>query len=164
MKIDKAKSIKNKLNIKGLYIDNYQHHDNGRIWVAWNNNKLEIKHVRSTSQMIHCGIYANNGDFKLWLTTIYLNQRNILWKDIKNIHGKQQGPWYLIGEFNNVTKDYDKIGGVIVIVGECIDLHNMIAQTGLFEMNIIGDYYTWSNNHIEDIIYSIIDRVLGNVS
>lgn len=31
VKFHKAKSIRNKLNLKGLYIDNYQHHDNGCI-------------------------------------------------------------------------------------------------------------------------------------
>ncbi|WJX68825.1 hypothetical protein P8452_53158 [Trifolium repens] len=30
-------------------------------------------------------------------------------------------------------------------------------------MDSLGDYYTWSNKHVDGIIYSRIDRVLGNV-
>lgn len=48
--------------------------------------------------------------------------------------------------------------------GEYIDMQNMMAQIGLFEMHDIGNYYTWSNKHVESIIYSMINIVLGNVS
>jgi hypothetical protein len=36
-------------------------------------------------------------------------------------------------------------------------------RVGLSEMDSLGDYYTWSNKHVDGIIYSRIDRVLGNV-
>lgn len=81
MKFDKTKNIRNKLNLKGLYLAN-QHHENGKMLVEWNNNKIDVKHMKSTSHMVHYGVYDKNGNFKFWLTAIYalnkLDQRRIM--------------------------------------------------------------------------------------
>lgn len=44
------------------------------------------------------------------------------------------------------------------------DLQNLMNLRGLFEMENKGDYFTWSNKHVEGMIYSRIDRVLGNTN
>ncbi|MCH95907.1 hypothetical protein A2U01_0016889, partial [Trifolium medium] len=66
------------------------------------------------------------GDWLFWLTTIYaqnqLNQRRKLWKDIETLHSQQQGPWFLMGDFNNVLKSQDRIGGRTVTESEYRDL------------------------------------------
>src|SRR4051812_17157283 len=72
--------------------------------------------------------------------------------------------WFLIGDFINVIKAQIRIGGKLFTDSEHADLNNMIEKTSLFEMDSVGDYYTWSNNQTDEIIYSRIDRVLGNVS
>lgn len=43
------------------------------------------------------------------------------------------------------------------------DLISMMDRTNLIEMDSIGDYCTWSNKNIENVIYSRIDHVLANV-
>lgn len=42
----KAKTVREKLKLRGMFIDNYSDHENGRIWVEWNNTKVNIKLVR----------------------------------------------------------------------------------------------------------------------
>lgn len=42
-----------------------------------------------------------------------------------------------------------------------IDLATMMDNAWLFEMDSVGDYYTWSNKEVDETIYSRIDRVLG---
>ncbi|KHN06941.1 Transposon TX1 putative 149 kDa protein, partial [Glycine soja] len=68
----------------------------------------------------------------------------------------------LIGDFNNVLKTNDRVGGKMVCEKEYKDLRTMMDNTGLAEMDSKGDYYTWSNKQSENIIYSRIDRILGN--
>jgi hypothetical protein len=69
----------------------------------------------------------------------------------------------LIGDFNNVLKAADRIGGKLVHESEYVDLVSMMHKTNLSEMDSNGDYFTWSNKHVAGAIYSRIDRVLGNV-
>jgi hypothetical protein len=96
VKNNKAESIRKKLKLRGTYVDNYTKHSNGRIWIFWNDNNVNIKMIRCTDQMIHCGVYDAKGDWMFWMTTIYaqnqLEQRKKLWHDIESIHNQQQGP------------------------------------------------------------------------
>lgn len=64
---------------------------------------------------------------------------------------------------NNVLKAKDRVGGNLVTESEYEDLAKMMRNTGTFEKDSTGDYYTWSNKQTDGMIYSRIDRVLGNV-
>lgn len=48
VKHDKAYKVKGKLKLVGNRLDNLYKHDNGRIWMMWNDSKLEARHVDST--------------------------------------------------------------------------------------------------------------------
>ncbi|XP_058761495.1 uncharacterized protein LOC131634890 [Vicia villosa] len=167
VKRDKAKNIRDKLHVHECYVDNYHYHDNGRIWISWNDSAIDVKVVNSSDQYIHCGIFDTNGTFLYWLTAIYgknqLEQRKLLWKTITNIQPSIHEPWCLMGDFNNVLKAQDRIGGRLVTDSEFIDLWDMMNAAGLSEMDGCGDYYTWCNRHTNDTIYSRIDRLIGNV-
>jgi hypothetical protein len=167
VKCNKAESVRNMLRLRGKYIDNYTHHENGRIWLHWDDRLVDIKHVKSSAQMIHCGVYDTRGNFLQWFTAIYafniLEQRRKLWRELEDLHNSQQGPWCLMGDFNNVLKASDRVGGKLVHESEYTDLTSMMNIAGLSDMDNMGDYFTWSNKHTDGMIYSKIDRVLGNV-
>ncbi|XP_058722236.1 uncharacterized protein LOC131594157 [Vicia villosa] len=167
VKDNKAGAVRNKLNLRGEYVDNYQRHENGRIWVFWNDNKVGLTVVKVTQQMIHCSIHDTMGRWRYWLTAIYvmnqLEHRQKLWKDIEDIQCNQQGPWCIIGDFNNVVTSNDKIGGRQVQEHEYKDLCSMMERTGLYEMDSTGDHFTWTNKQRDNAIYSRIDRILGNI-
>lgn len=119
VKENKEDVVRTKLEIRGSFIDNYNKYDNGRLWVYWNNDNVDIKVVKVTNQIIHYGFYVIKGNWKYWMTIIYalnhLERRKKLWQDVKDIHNQQQGPWFLTGDFNNVLKSQDIIGGKVVI-------------------------------------------------
>lgn len=54
-----------------MYADNYQSHHNGKIWVHWNSNNIDLHIIASNSQMLHLRVYDIHGAFKFWITTIY---------------------------------------------------------------------------------------------
>lgn len=82
VKVSKSKRIRDQLNLYDNYLDNYDRHANGRIWITWNDAKLDIKLVHSTGHAMCCGVYDEFGVFKFWLTGVYaqnhLDQRRIL--------------------------------------------------------------------------------------
>lgn len=71
------------------WFDNYDDHPNGRIWIMWKNDSMElIKHVCS-DQFLHCEILNKTGHCVCWMTSVYaqnqLMNRMNLSKDIKNL-------------------------------------------------------------------------------
>ncbi|CAK8574006.1 unnamed protein product [Lathyrus sativus] len=159
--------IRQKLKLKGNYTDNYSNHDNGRIWIHWDDNRRHVESMESTNQLIHCQVKDVHGNFLCWMTAIYtqnqLHRRKELWRDIHKISAQQTGLWILIGDYNNVLKTEDRIGGNDVTEHEYIDLIEMMSKTGLYAKESAGDYSTWSNKQGDNAIYSRIDHVLCNV-
>ena len=72
-------------------------------------------------------------------------------------------PWIAVGDYNNVLTNQDKVGGNIVTEAEYIDLSNMMQITCLFESITKDCHFTWSNKYTTGVIYSRIDRMIGNV-
>ncbi|KAK2434278.1 hypothetical protein QL285_019443 [Trifolium repens] len=167
VKENKAQSIRDKLCLKGQFLDNYNYHGNGRLWIEWDDAKVDIKHIRSSCQYIHCGVYDKAGHFKFWLTAIYahnqLHMRKKLWKDPEDIHNTQQGPWCAIGDYNNVAKSQDRIGGNMVTEAEYEDMQAMMDFAGMSEMDSSDEFFTWTNKQVGNPIYYRIDRVLANI-
>ncbi|CAK8532356.1 unnamed protein product [Lathyrus sativus] len=166
VKKQKVVGIRKKLKMRGSYMDNYAQHDNGRIWIHWDDNSRQVEFVASTDQMIHCKVNDANDNFMFWMTAIYaqnqLHHRKKLWQDIEKICANQTGPWMLIGDFNNVMKIEDRIGGNEVTENEYKDLIEMMSKTELYALDHQGDYFTWSNKQEHNAIYSRIDHMLGN--
>lgn len=161
----KAVQIRNKINIHDRYIDNYNQHDNGRIWVSWNSRTIDINLECCTDQHIHCRVQSIDGKMKFNMTVVYalnqLDRRKQLWKDIEQIATFNE-PWCIIGDYNNVLNSKDRLGGRLVSEKEYKDLQGMMEACNLAEMDNLGDYFTWHNKQEKDPIYSRIDRVLGN--
>ncbi|XP_058768036.1 uncharacterized protein LOC131641747 [Vicia villosa] len=135
VKKDKANAIRDKLQLKGIYMDNYNHHANGRIWIQWDNTKVDLR---------------------------YLENRKRLWKDMKELHSRYVGPWCAIGHYNNVATANERICGKLIVESEYVDFNNLLNDAGLCEMDNKGDYFTWSNKQSENPIYSRIDRLIAN--
>lgn len=71
--------------------------------------------------------------------------------------------WCLLGDFNNLIQNKDRIGVKLVTGVEYIDLTTMMSMVGLFEKDSVDDYYKWSNKQTKGEIYYRINRILGNM-
>lgn len=53
VKNNNAEKIRNCFGNKWTYAKNYMDHDNGRIWLIWNQNFVNIKIMQTMTQLIH---------------------------------------------------------------------------------------------------------------
>ncbi|KAI5409334.1 hypothetical protein KIW84_054947 [Lathyrus oleraceus] len=87
---------------------------------------------KDTHQFIYCEVYHLDGTISHNLTMIYAHnqssQRRKLWEDIKNCDKNIQGPWKVIGDFNNVLDVDDGIGERDIQALEFSDLEEMMAE------------------------------------
>lgn len=71
-----------------------------------------------------------------------LLKRRILWFDTENLAGQCNDPWCVVGDFNNVLRSKDHIGGRMVVNYEFCDLQSMMDICNLVEMENQGEYFT----------------------
>ncbi|XP_058776449.1 uncharacterized protein LOC131650760 [Vicia villosa] len=126
VKASNSESIRKRLGLHWDFSDNYAHHVNGRIWLAWDPHIWSIIPSEKTDQLIHSVVYTKDGDF------------------------------------NNILKVGDRIGGNEIHLAEYIDMEDMMATSNLSEHETIGAWFTWSNKQVANPISSRIDRALVN--
>lgn len=54
VKENNANKIMRILGNNWSWTNNYEHHINGRIWIIWKNDDIEIKVMEKYDQLIHC--------------------------------------------------------------------------------------------------------------
>lgn len=147
-------------------MNNYNKHPNGKIWIMWDISSITMKIIDCFDQFIHGEVYNLEVKIMHWLSIIYAyNQivnRKKLWMYIKDCARTIQGPWMIIGDYKNVLRVEDIIGGNMVQDIEYVDLECMMERLELNEHDTIGNHYTWSNKHSNGLIYSRIDKALRN--
>ncbi|RAL44690.1 hypothetical protein DM860_003449 [Cuscuta australis] len=84
--------------------------------------------------------------------------------DWKRIAGNTKKSWGIIGDFNSVLCEKDRIGGNNVTEEETKDFRECIMACGMEEILWEGSYYTWSNKQgIGKRIFSKLDRAMANM-
>src|SRR4051812_33430742 len=61
VKASKAEKVRSKIGNKWSYIDNSTKHNNGRIWILFDEGKIQVRKEHCTDQLIHIGVYDTNG-------------------------------------------------------------------------------------------------------
>lgn len=162
-----ARRIQSRLGRKWSFLDNYRHHGNGRIWVLWDKDKVNVQLIGSSYQYLHCMVMSTDNTLCCTVTVVYalnhLNERKKLGDDICTLASGITGPWCILGDFNNVLHVTDRIGGNPIQAYEYADLESMMTTSGLSELPMTGHEYTRCNKHTQGVIYSKIDRALGNM-
>ncbi|XP_024638626.1 uncharacterized protein [Medicago truncatula] len=150
-------------------LNNYDSAANGRIWVSWNPNVLDVKPIASSAQAIHCEVVNLTSSECFNFVAVYafntLEQRKELWNFIAHTSAQNSRNLLIGGDFNNVLLVDDRRNGNPVTQHEIQDFSDCLLHNRLSEVRTIGDYYTWCNNQTSgDRIYSKIDRFIANTS
>ena len=67
-------------------------------------------------------------------------------------------PWLLLGDFNSVLSAIERVNGANVSTYEVRDFQDCCMSTGLSDLQLMGCYFTWTNN----TVWSKLGRVLVN--
>ncbi|CAM8947201.1 unnamed protein product [Rhodiola kirilowii] len=86
-----------------------------------------------------------------------------LWQYLENLKDMKGGRWLVLGDFNSVTSQEEKINGRRVMNVETEDLRRFVQKTGLVDLDYCGCFFTWNNKHAEENrIWCKLDRVMCN--
>lgn len=59
---NKNASIRNELGNNWMLAGNYSKHDNGRIWILWDDTKIKVTYLDCSAQYLHLRISNINGE------------------------------------------------------------------------------------------------------
>ncbi|XP_020253878.1 uncharacterized protein LOC109830936 [Asparagus officinalis] len=132
-----------------------------RILILWNPNMLDIQLISCTDQSITCIVKSFDGKLDCAISSIYgfnhLYARKVLWYDLKSIHQTiGSTPWLLCGDFNAITSNEEKIGGIMLTDSDTEDFRAFINDCQLAHLKTIGQ--------VEFLVPKISDHSLGLIT
>ncbi|XP_043697189.1 uncharacterized protein LOC122647969 [Telopea speciosissima] len=91
--------------------------------------------------------------------------RKELWEDVGAIASAIINPWAVLGDFNVIRSNNEKIGGDPVWIEAMDDFNSFIDGAGLLDLKWKGEALTWNNRQVGDArICCKLDRVLVNLA
>ena len=139
-----------------------------RIWIAWDDNFIDVDVVECGTQFIHCLVYIRSIRESIAITMIYgateVADRRELWGSLETI-AMQTGdiPWLIGGDFNAV-RDISEICGTSRDIRMAMEeFNNCIQNAGLLPLPMQGEWYTWHNcNASPQNLWKRLDRMMIN--
>ncbi|KAJ1389335.1 Endonuclease/exonuclease/phosphatase superfamily [Sesbania bispinosa] len=89
----------------------------GGIWCLWRTEVMTINVLKTTAQCIHLQL-INVGGSNWVLSIVYASpndpNRDDLWTDLSSFGDTIREPWCVMGDFNSILYDFEKVGGARV--------------------------------------------------
>lgn len=139
----------------------------GGLALMWRNTK-DVTLMSMSRNHIDVSVKTVGKD--LWrITGVYGEpvraQRRKTWELLRHLAGDANFPWYLIGDFNNVTSQQDKRGGHSYPNWLIKGFNDCLRDTELQDLDIMGHQYTWERGRNTEHWTEIrLDRVLANTA
>ncbi|KAK7835125.1 hypothetical protein CFP56_023809 [Quercus suber] len=87
----------------------------GGVWVLWNSDRVDVAHLASTEQEIHCTVKVRTSNVIWLLSAVYASprsaERHILWNNLMKVAELHNMSWVIAGDFNEPLLNDDKFGG-----------------------------------------------------
>ncbi|KAL2232501.1 UNVERIFIED_CONTAM: hypothetical protein Sindi_1430100 [Sesamum indicum] len=139
-----------------------------RIWLAWDDNLLDVHVLELGEQFIHCRVTNKTLHESIIITIVYgaseVIDRRTLWSTLGTLALQcTDDPWLVGGDFNAV-RDLNEVCGIsgdIRIAME--DFNTGIQEARLIPMPTQGEWYTWHNySTTARSLWKRLDRLLIN--
>ncbi|XP_074291809.1 uncharacterized protein LOC141618613 [Silene latifolia] len=149
------------------FICNYDHLNQGRIWLLWKSSTVVVTPLIVHSQFIHCKVFHNASNQVFYISMIYASNdarvRDLLWDQMLSIKPTVDS-WLVLGDFNVVRDVSERINKSSPNLSDILDFNSCLLKCELADLHSIGCEYTWTNKHDDDtIVWSKLDRAMANV-
>ena len=92
-------------------------------------------------------------------------RRSEAWEKLQNLSSRRERPWLCCGDFNEITRQDEKLGGVSRPHNQMQLFREVIDECGLLDLGFEGPKYTWSRNFENgSSIWERLDRCLATSS
>ena len=118
----------------------------GGLVLFWKNS-VNLTVVKSHKYYIDAVINKNDDDE--WRFTGFYGEpdssrRNEAWAKLRSLNSSQNIPWLCASDYNEITKQEEKIGGAFRSFHQMQRFRDVIDECGLMDLGFVGPSYMWS--------------------
>jgi hypothetical protein len=120
----------------------------GGIVVAWNAN-IEVEPINQTRFQISCLVFSDPPHQPWLLSCIHgpstWTNKIGFWDSVSKIGDSFVGPWMMLGDFNAILSQSDKLGGRSFASSSSAPFFNFVHTNALVDLGYEGNPFTWTN-------------------
>ncbi|KAL0295420.1 UNVERIFIED_CONTAM: putative ribonuclease H protein [Sesamum radiatum] len=139
-----------------------------RIWIAWDDDLLDVDVLNLDVQFIHCRISIRCAHLSVLATVVYGANDSVsrrgLWQSLVTLADSiSDEPWIVGGDFNTVVDMSEVCGASADIHLAMNEFRDCILGTGLIHLPVQGELFSWHNCSEGDrSLWKRLDRLLVN--
>ncbi|KAL0394958.1 UNVERIFIED_CONTAM: hypothetical protein Slati_4462000 [Sesamum latifolium] len=139
-----------------------------RIWLAWNNDELDVEVLTVHEQVIHCWVFIRQIHIAVLVSVVYganhLGVRRDLWRTLGHIADSiYVEPWLVLGDYNAVADMSEVCGASRDIRSVIEDFQGFLIDIGLITLPMQGALFTWHNCSVTSrSLWKRLDKILVN--
>ncbi|KAL0293796.1 UNVERIFIED_CONTAM: hypothetical protein Scaly_3135000 [Sesamum calycinum] len=139
-----------------------------RIWIAWDDELLDVDVLNLDVQFIHCRINIRCAHLSVLATVVYGANDSVsrrgLWQSLVTLADSiSDEPWIVGGDFNTVVDMSEVCGASADIHLAMNEFRDCILGTGLIHLPVQGELFSWHNcSEGERSLWKRLDRLLVN--
>ncbi|KAG7576108.1 hypothetical protein ISN45_Aa03g005410 [Arabidopsis thaliana x Arabidopsis arenosa] len=135
----------------------------GGLAIFWKQH-LDIEFLFEDKNLLDLKISQSN---KSWFVSCVYGQplahlRPLLWETLTKIGIERKEAWCMIGDFNEILSNKEKLGGPSRLVSSFQSFKNMLMNCDMHELGSTGNGFTWAGNRNDQWIQCKLDRCFGN--
>uniref|UniRef100_A0A803QS68 CCHC-type domain-containing protein n=1 Tax=Cannabis sativa TaxID=3483 RepID=A0A803QS68_CANSA len=154
------------LKFEGSFTVEAQGHSGG-VALIWKNNE-EVVIDSFSKNHIDC-LVTFEGHQPFRFTGIYSEPNRSLrqqtWTLIRTLHARSMAPWCIMGDFNNVLHQSEKLGGNPYPTWLIDGFQEVVQRCGLCDLDMLGHPFTWEKSRdTPNWIEAKLDRAMCSQS
>ena len=135
----------------------------GGLAIFWKSH-LEIEFLYADKNLMDLQVSSRN---KVWfISCVYglpvTHMRPKLWEHLNSIGLKRAEAWCLIGDFNDIRSNDEKLGGPRRSPSSFQCFEHMLLNCSMHELGSTGNSFTWGGNRNDQWVQCKLDRCFGN--
>ena len=138
----------------------------GDIWLLWNERpSFSVEIITCSEHSIHALIKVHSPSLSFLFTAVYAPpQFNRRKHYLQNLAVNISLPWLLLGDFNDMISEEEKLGGLPVNRTRMMAFRNCLDKCGLIDLGFHWPRFTWTNKSTvwQTTIKERLDRGLAN--
>lgn len=137
----------------------------GGLALLWTNN-ISVNVIQATSFFIAAHIMDQEARSDWYFVGVYAStdklKRREQWNALELLFRGYAGKLLVAGDFNDITSNEEKWGGLLRSESTFIDFNSFIHDNQLVDIHFEGKPWTWEGNWEGQVIRERLDRVLVN--
>ena len=75
------------------------------------------------------------------------NERHEAWDKVQRLKNKGLGTWICAGDFNEITRQSEKMGGRVRSHNQMQPFHEVLDESRLIDLGFVGPNFTWHKHY-----------------